>query len=267
MRRQLLIILTLLTIKSYGQCGREYPSGFYHNSEFVNPQGDTLNRLDNSGLYDGLHLYTRAEHNLYNDTISYLIGKYNHGQPIGDWTDHCNDGSYSVGQFQMGSGETSSDGKGGWIEKKQGLYSKVGVWRYYDNKSVLQKTIRYDRDFNRKGWTDQTFEMDSTGKFILTVYKFNSNHTLDSRFKKQVNRIYSKNGIPISADNDGFWKDISYEYNEKGQLSKTTKHKKFFGKARKVTIVKEYNSKGQIKCKTKIKCKHPDSHVIVDYAW
>ncbi len=267
MRIQLIIILTILTIKSYGQCGREYPSGFYHNSEFVNPNGDTLNKLDNSGLYHGLHLYTRAENNLYNDTISYLIGKFNHGQPFGDWIDHCNDGSYSVGHFQMGSGETSSDGKGGWIEKKQGLYAKVGVWKYYDNKGNLQRTMRYDRDFNRKGWTDQTFEMDSAGKFILTVYKFNSNHTLDSWFKKLENRLYSKSGVPISADSEGFWKDISYEYNEKGQLSKTTKQKKFFGKERKVTIVKEYNSKGQIKCITRIKCKHPDSHVMVDYAW
>lgn len=259
--------MTLLTIKSYGQCGREYPSGFYHNSEFVNSKGDTLNKLDNSGLYNGFHLYTRAENNLYNDTISYLIGKFDHGQPIGDWIDHCNDGSYSVGQFQMGSGETSSDGKGGWIEKKQGLYSKVGVWKYYDNKGILQKTIRYDRNFNRRGWTDETLEMNSTGSFILTEYKFSSNHTLDSRLKKQVSKVYSKNGIPIAADNDGFWKDITYEYDEKGQLSKMTKQKKFFGRARKVTICKEYNSKGQLKCKTKTKCKHPNSNAIVDYSW
>lgn len=267
MRRQLIIILAILTIKSYGQCGREYPSGFYHNSEFINPQGDTLNRLDLSGLYNGLHLYTRAENNLYNDTISYLIGKYNHGQPVGDWKDHCNDGSFSIGQFEMGGGESSSDSKGGWVTKKQGLYSKVGVWKYYNNKGSLQKTMCYDRAFNNKGWTDQTFEMDSMGKFILTLYKFNSNHTFDSRFKKQVNKVYSKNGIPISANNDGFWKNISYEYNEKGQLSKTTKQKKFFGKARKVTITKEYNDKGQLKYKTKTKCKHGDSPEISTHGW
>jgi len=127
--------------------------------------------------------------------------------------------------------------------------------------------MRYDRDFNHKGWTDQTFEMDSTGNFILTVYKFNSNHTLDSRYKKQVNKIYSKNGVPISADTDGFWKNISYQYNKKGQLIIKTKQKKFFGKVRKVTIVKEYNSKGQLKCKTRTKGKHLKSQAIVDYSW
>lgn len=254
-----------MTIKYYGQCGREYPSGFYHNSDFVSPQGDTLNKLDNSGLYHGLHLYTRAEKNLYNDTISYLLGKYNHGQPIGDWKDHCNDGSFSMGQFEMGGGESSSDGKGGWVTKKQGLYSKVGVWKYYDKKGSLQKTIRYDREFNNKGWTDQIFEKDSTGKFILTLYKFNSNNTLDSRFKKQVTKIYSKYGVPVSADYSGFWKNISYEYNEKGRLIKSTKQKKFFGKTRKLAITKLYNDKGQLKCKTK--CKHSDSQVIVDHAW
>jgi hypothetical protein len=252
-----------LTLKSYGQCGREYPSGFYHKSEFVNPSGDTLNKLDNSGLYHGQHLYTKSEDNLYNDTTSYLLGKFHHGQPIGEWIDHCKDNSYSVGQFSMGSGEVSSDGKGGWTEKKHGLYSKVGVWKYYDNKGVLQQTMRYDRNFNHKGWTDQTFKMDSAGKFVLIDYEFLSRHDLKSRFKKQVNKSYSNQGVPIFADIRNFWHNISNEYDENGQLIKTTKQKKLFGKIRKVTLVKEYNSKGQLKCKTKTKCKHPDTHKII----
>lgn len=263
MRRQLIFILTLLTLKSYGQCGREYPSGFYHNSQFVNSKGDTLNKLDSSGLYHGFHLYTKSEDNLCNDTISYLLGKFHHGKPIGEWIDHCNDNSYSVGQFSMGGGLVSSDGKGGWIEKKHGIYSKVGIWKYYDSKGILQQTMRYDRNFNRRGWTDQMFEMDSTGKFILTEYKFNSRHNLNSRFKNTVNKGYSKQGVPTFTDINGFWKNISYKYDEKGQLVKTTKQKKLFGKIRKVTIVKEYNAKGQLKCKTKTKCKHPDIHKII----
>lgn len=263
MRQQLIIILTFFILKSYGQCGREYPSGFYHNSKFVNTHGDTLNKLDNLGLYDGLHLYTKSEHKLYNDTISYLIGKFNHGQPIGEWKDHCNDGSYSIGQFKMGSGESSSDGKGGWVEKKQGLYVKVGIWNYFNNKGILEKTMRYDREFNHKGWTDQTFEMDTTGEFILTEYKFNSRHNLDSRFKKRVNKSYSKKGIPISSEYEGFWKDISYEYNEKGQVSKIIKRRKLFGKRLNTIIEKEYNNKGQLKCKKK--CKHPDHNINVHW--
>lgn len=256
-----------MVLKYHGQCGREYPSGFYHNSQFVNTHGDTLNKLDSSGLYAGLHVYTDNENNLYNDTISFTLGQFRHGLPVGEWKDHCKDGTFSMGLYACGGGESSSDEKGGWVTKQQGIYNKIGVWRYYNNKGGLQKTIRYDRVFNSRGWTDQTFEMDSSGNFILTTYKFNSNHTLDSRFKKQVDKLYSKNGIPISADYNSFWKDVSYEYDETGLLIQTTRHKKFLGKSRKVTIVKEYNSIGQLKCKTKTKCKHEDTPEISTHGW
>ena len=132
-----------MTIKSYGQCGREYPSGFYHNSKFVNAQGDTLNKLDNSGLYEGLHLYTDNADNLYTDTNSFVIGNFHHGQPVGDWKDHCKDSSFSIGQFSCGGGESSSDGKGGWVTKHQGIYVKIGVWKYYDPYGKLNLVGNY----------------------------------------------------------------------------------------------------------------------------
>jgi hypothetical protein len=265
MRRQLLIILTLLTIKSYGQCGREYPSGFYHNSKILNAQGDTLNRLDNSGLYHGLHLYTDNSENIYSDTNSFIIGMFEHGLPVGEWKDHCKDGSFSRGQFSCGGGESSSDGKGGWVTKHQGIYVKIGIWKYFDKDSQIIKTERYDRSIYKNGWADKTFIADSNGNFILV--KFESKYNYSTKRKRETTKIYTDKGVPVSADYESFWKDISYEYDQNGQVSKIIKRKKFFGKTLKTTIEKEYNSKGQLKCKTKTKCKHPDSHIMINHAW
>ena len=216
MRRQLLIILTLLTIKSYGQCGREYPSGFYHNSKFVNSQGDTLNKLDSSGLYHGVHLYTDNPNNIYSDANSFLIGRFEHGLPVGEWKDHCKDGSFSVGHFSVGGGETSSDGEGGWITKKQGIYVKVGVQKYYDIDSNLIRTEKYDRQTFKNGWVKETNRADSTGNFILT--KHESKFRYQSIFKKEISREYSDSGVLISYDYENFWRDISIEYYENGKI-------------------------------------------------
>lgn len=267
-RLQLIIILTLLTIKTYGQCGREYPSGFYHNSKFVNTKGDTLNKLDHSGLYEGLHLYTDNEDNLYNDSNSFVIGNFHHGQPIGDWKDHCKDSSFSIGQYSAGGGESSSDGKGGWVIKNQGIYVKIGVWKYFDKDSHLVKTERYDRLVYKNGWADKTFVADSNGTFILV--KFESKYNYSTKRRKETTKIYTNKGVAVFADFESIRKSIHYEYNNEGLVSKITKRKKLFGKYLKTTIEKEYNSKGQVKCKTKTKCKHVKSakpHTTINYSY
>jgi hypothetical protein len=84
MKSQLIIILIFLCVKSYGQCDQEYPSGFCHGPLFVNAQGDTLNKLDSLGFYEGLHLYTYNAYVISSDSNTYIIGKYHHGQPVGE---------------------------------------------------------------------------------------------------------------------------------------------------------------------------------------
>lgn len=264
MKQLLIFILTLFTFISHAQCGREYPSGFYHNSKFVNAQGDTLNKLDSSGLYEGLHLYTDNKNNLYDDTISYTIGQFHHGLPIGNWKDHCKDGTYSVGQYSCG-GELSPDGNGGWITKQEGIYAKVGVWKYFDQEGHLLKTERYDRYSYKNGWEDKTFIEDSNGTFILV--KLESRYNYSTKHRRETTEIFSDKGVAVSADYENFRKNISYEYNKNGQVIKMTKRKKFLGKNRNTTVEKEYNSKGQLTRKTKTKCRHPESHGIIDYAW
>jgi hypothetical protein len=111
----------------------------------------------------------------------------------------------------------------------------------------------------------KTFIADSNGNFILV--KFESKYNYSTKRKRETTKIYTDKGVPVSADYESFWKDISYEYDQNGQVSKIIKRKKFFGKTLKTTIEKEYNSKGQLKCKTKTKCKHPDSHIMINHAW
>src|SRR5690606_10655352 len=111
--------------------------------------------------------------NLYNDTISYTIGRFSNGLPVGDWTVHCQNGGTSTGQFETGGAEVTSDGKGGWTEKKQGIYAKIGVWKYYDRNNSLIKTLKYERSFNNKGWTNKTYILDKNGNFVLVDDDFN----------------------------------------------------------------------------------------------
>lgn len=259
MRLQNIIILLLFTEKLFGQhggCGDEYPNGFYHNSQFITAQGDTLNKLNSSKLYEGLHLYTDNSYNLFRDTNSFIIGYFQNGLPIGEWKDHCKDGTYSIGQFRN-STENTTDEKGNWIKKQQGIYVKIGVWKYFDKNGNLLLTKNYDRKVFKNGWADQTLKADSLGNFILI--KFESKFNYSNWKRKIITKLYTDTGEPLTAEYKSFWKNVSYEYYPNGKVKKETRGKKFLGIYLKTTIEKEYNSKGQVKCKTRTKCKHLDT--------
>jgi hypothetical protein len=227
MKIKLIFILILISIKLFGQCGRVYPSGFYHNSQFVTTKGDTVNKLDTSGLYDGLHFYTNNAFHIFDESTSYLMGNFKHGIPIGDWTDHCNDGTYSVGQFSCGGGESSVDGKGGWITKKQGIYEKIGVWKFYDKNGILIETQQYIRETLKNGWVHKTYHMNSLGNFILV--EFDSTLRYLSVFRKDIKEEYSDNGVLISSEFQNFWNDVSFKYYPNGQIKEKFKRGKFIG--------------------------------------
>lgn len=243
MRRQLIIILTFLTIKSFGQCG----SGFYHNSKFVAPNGDTLNNLDSSGFYEGLHLYTDNQYNLFNESRTYTMGQFHHGLPIGNWINHCNDGSFSIGQYVAGW-ESSSDVKGGYTSKKQGIYAKVGVWKYFDKDSNLIKTMRYDRYRKR----NETYLQNISGTFILIKYEFNG-----------VTKEFTDDGKILSVDIENFWKDISIKYYTNGQIKEKYKCRKFIGIKINCSIKKSYSQDGKKTKRERGKCWTK----IIDPSW
>lgn len=255
MRLGNIIILLLLTEKLFGQCGREYPSGFYHNSQFITAQGDTLNKVNSSELYQGLHLYTDNPDNLFSTTNSFIIGHFDNGLPIGEWTDHCKDGTFSIGHFSIGGGKSFTKKENlAWI--KFGIYVKIGVWKYFDKDSNLILTQCYDRQTFKNGWANKTYKGDSSGNLILIKYESKFNYSNWNR--KEITKLYADNGVPLTAEYESFWKNVSYEYYPNGKVKKETREKKFLGIHLNTTIEKEYNSKGQVKCKTKTKCKHPD---------
>ncbi|HYV91250.1 MAG TPA: hypothetical protein VE978_05685 [Chitinophagales bacterium] len=249
MKRLLLLSLTLICIKSNGQCGLEHSSASYHNSKFVTPEGDTLNSLDSSGFYEGLHLYADNSKNIFDNTHSYTLGYFHHGLPVGDWTDHCSDGSFSVGQFTWGW-EVSSDGKGGWIDKKQGIYNKIGVWKYFDRDSNLIKTMRYDRYVKR----DETYLQNISGNFILIKYEFNDMHNSSSPFKKEITKEFTEDGNISTLDFENFWKDISLEYYADGQVKEKFKCRKFIGIRINRSIRISYSQDGKVIKKERGKC-------------
>lgn len=259
----LFLLIMVAPFSAFGQCGQEYPSGFYHFSILVTPKGDTLNKVDSFGLYDGLHVFSMDKKSLFTDTISHLIGYFHHGRPVGDWRDHCKDGSYSIGSFSMGSGESIPNGKGVYVHKEQGLYVKIGTWKYFNKDGILQKTMYYDRQVNRKGWTNQTFLMDSTGLFILV--KFKRKYRYGSRFSKEIDREYSDAGLPVSFSFFNFWKDIYHEYDDAGRLTQTAKRRKLLGKPLETYIEKEFNSEGRLERKTKTKVKI--KRVMINQSW
>src|SRR5690606_3790186 len=132
-----------------------------------------------------------------------------------------------VGQFSVGGGQTSSDGKGGWITKKQGIYVKVGVWKYYDLDSNLIKIEKYDRQTFKNGWVNKTYRADSSGNFLLTKYE--SKFRYQSALKKVISREYSDKGVLISSNYENFWRDISIQYYDNGKIKVKWKCRKIFG--------------------------------------
>jgi hypothetical protein len=102
----------------------------------------------------------------------------------------------------------------------------MGVWKYFDKDSSLIKTEKYDRQTCKNGWVNKSYRADSVGHFILMKYESKNNYSTKRR--KETTKLYTDKGIPVSADFNNFWKNVSYEYNDKGQLSKFTKRKIFF---------------------------------------
>jgi hypothetical protein len=262
MKTHIFIIFTFLTINVFSQCGREYPSGFYHNSKFINSYGDTLNKSDSLGFYMGLHLYSDNPNNIYNDTITYLLGHFKVGVPIGEWLDHCNDGSFSIGNFR-GDGENVLNGKGVLIKKNRGVYVKEGIWKYFNKDSTLIKKVKYERRILKKGWINNTYIADSLDNFILINSESKFNYSNIKRNEKTL--LYTSKGVPISYEINNFWRCIFYEFNSNGTVKMVTKQSKIFGKSRNRKIVKKYNYNGKLQFKNIIKYKKP--YIIPNQSW
>lgn len=226
-------------------------SAMYH-SQFISKSGDTINNVDNNGFYNGLHIYTDNENNIYNDTTNYLKGFYKHGKPIGKWLKHCRDGTFSIGEYDIAE-ETTMHPDGSIETKKQGTGKPIGIWEYYDSDNSLIKKELYDFHFDKKGWTKKTYNVKEHDT-ILTIYSFNSKHTLKSPFKKQVDRVYNLKGQLLYESKLSFWVNYSKTYYDTGELKKVYKCRKLFGFKINTAIKKEFNRDGDLIKKEKNDC-------------
>jgi hypothetical protein len=111
----------------------------------------------------------------------------------------------------------------------QGIYAKVGVWKYYDSKGVITEVKRYDRRKFRHGWCDRTYVADSRGKFILVEFK-SKYHYSDEKKRRETTRIYTSNGLPVSKDYNTPKISIQLLYNKAGKIDSVIKEKKVKGK-------------------------------------
>lgn len=246
MKRALLLTCTWGAMAcATAQCGRDHPSGFWHVSEFQSPSGTLLNGLDSAGLYHGPHVYGMVKNPIMDDSSVYLFGEYDHGAPVGAWIDHCDNGSWSRGAFNKGGGESSSDGKGGWIAKPHGLYAKVGVWNYYTRDSALVRTERYDRTAGKRGWTDRTYRVNGQGEFVLIESRKKNARPLRSVHNRQVVRSYSADGRLLRESFESFWKDRVTEYHPNGRLKEKHKCVKILGFKLNKSRTKEYDVRGK----------------------
>jgi hypothetical protein len=219
---------------------------------FVTAQGDTMNKLDREGYYEGLHLYSDNSKGVYSDTSRYILGRFKHGLPVGNWVEHRADGGYSIGQYDSGGGLISDDGKGGWVVKKQGIYEKTGVWNCYNKDSVLLISERYDNHKYKKGWSRRTYRANNAGVFILIhsriVLRYNS------IFSTEQERHYLSNGVLVSSDIENFWRNVSSEYYDNGKLERRVKCRKFFGIKINRSVTRSYDSDGRCIKKEKGPC-------------
>jgi hypothetical protein len=214
--------------------------------------------LDDKGLYHGLHLYTDNPGNIYTDTNSFLIGYFQHGLPTGEWKDYCKDGSFSIGAFSVGGGITSSDGQGGWVTTKQGIYVKIGLWKYFMSDSSLYKTEYYDRQQYKNGWANTTYLIDTAGNRIMTKYE--SKFRYQSILKREITREYTDSGILSSSHHENFWRNVSTEHYENGRVKEKLKCRKILGVKTNRLIYKLYSIDGKLVKRTKGKCLTSISH-------
>lgn len=204
----------------FAQCGREYPSGFWHNDTVVTANGDTINLLDSAGYYHGMHVYSDDPDCRMLDTVAYTYGLFEHGRPVDDWVEHCPDGSYWMGPYTWGE-QLIVHPDGRKEQKKQGIYCKVGEWRYYGVDGVLQRTLRYRQKQSKKDeacWERTTEVLDERGKWRTIHYKRNGPGVYNTPTHRSMEASWRDDGTPISIDRKHAHRYSDIDYHPNGRV-------------------------------------------------
>lgn len=234
-----LIILFSIHIIGFSQC-----TTLYGYRPFEDSNGVKLNQVDSNGYYTGRHYYGDNELKIFNDTTAYKTGFYKEGIPVGNWIEHCDDGTFSIGPYNLGI-QVSKDSTGEIVRRNQGIYKKVGTWTYYSSDSSIVKVEKYESFHNSKGWTTNTYLLVNE-HMILKEYKFNSKHLMNSRLKKTIEKTFRDDGSLHVYNVESFWREISIAYDPNGNRIGFYKTKILFGKRTGKTVLKTFNEKRKI---------------------
>ncbi len=249
------ILLIVVYHTSSAQCYRAYSvfspaTCIYQNVK--GPGGEVINQRDSTGLYEGLFVYCCKNTCTFGKNESYTMGYYHHGLPIGTWIEHCEDGSFSTGEYE---GSYWAGDKYKRLLLRQGISYKTGVWKFYDADSNLTRTLKFQVHFSLFEVRDMTYEMNDSGQFVLI--ELNRETEDAGPFTCEVEKLYSMNGTLTDKSLENIFRYIEIEYYSNGKIKSKTKCRKFLRRRIKQwSISKTYSEDGKRIDKMKSKCWH-----------
>jgi len=170
-----------------------YCQVLFHPINFVDKNGDTINRLNNSNQFEGLQIISDNPKMFTSDTNFYQKGYFNNGLPEGEWITHEASGHYSKGVYLKK--HLTSD--------SMRFDEKTGVWINFNKDSIKSKT-EYLR--NKKNTITKITEFASyrvpSKKHVIFFSKY-------KRSKDNINHVVKQ-----------------FQYSDQGNLQKKI-HKNF----------------------------------------
>ena len=185
------------------------------------------------------------------DTSEYWFGDYGSGEPIGVWTHHLADGSYSKGPVTCSDRYTFIDTEGEEHTGCHHYYIKDGVWHYYDRDSTLVRTERYSRKFEYQVWgIDSSFYVDPSGAETLTFYRWRKSTHRDRSFFHHRERTYDDSGHLLTDSEWNHKRHRTTEYFPNGSVKRTWVATVILGICFNRAVTTDYSEDGKNKVRT-----------------
>jgi len=185
------------------------------------------------------------------DTSEYWYGDYGSGEPIGVWTHHLADGSYSKGPVTCSDWYTFIDTEGEEHTGCHRYYIKDGVWHYYDRDSTLVRTERYSRKFEHQVCgIDSSFYVDPSGAETLIFYRWRKSTHRDRSFFHHRERTYDDSGHLLTDSEWNHKRHRTTEYFPNGSVKRTWVATVILGIRFNRAVTTDYSADGKNKVRT-----------------
>jgi hypothetical protein len=244
------ILFALRCLPAMAQCESR---AIYHHKDLILPSGDTLNKVDGQGRYQGVHVYAENDSFLLSDTIAYIRGYYNHGSPVGKWLVHCKNGDFATGAYAPLLVCSFA------YEFEQGIDGKTGIWNFYRKDSSLLKTLRFEIVRLTGGLKQKIYYKNEKGDFVLIKYLYYKVHLSDAIHVIRKVKNYSNEGMMLYKESKTFWEEKTKEYDASGHLKHIWKCEKFLGRRTNRFIFKTYSGNGRLTDRSVTKCPPEDN--------